>query len=207
MKKEKLTLSQLYYLLSNHLGPQRWWPADSVPEMLCGMILVQNTNWNSAERSLQNLRETVGFDLHRLLALPRVQLEKLIQPSGFYHAKAGYLRNILTMYQQDYPALRSLPTAQLRKKLLSIKGIGNETADVLLLYLFDRPVFVADTYARQLFFALTQIKDSYPGLKIKVERSSHFTVLEAQEFHALIDEYSKLADDPLGLKTNYQLKF
>ncbi|GBG95547.1 endonuclease III [Ligilactobacillus salitolerans] len=207
MKKEKLTLSQLYYLLSNHLGPQRWWPADSVPEMLCGMILVQNTNWNSAERSLQNLRETVGFDLQRLLALPRVQLEKLIQPSGFYHAKADYLRNILTMYQQDYPALRSLPTAQLRKKLLSIKGIGNETADVLLLYLFDRPVFVADTYARQLFFALTQIKDSYPGLKIKVERSSHFTVLEAQEFHALIDEYSKLADDPLGLKTNYQLKF
>ena len=93
------TIRQLYNALANYLGPQNWWPADSVAEMLAGMILVQNTNWSSAARSLENLAQATDFNIDTIRELPNDQLEGLIKPSGFYHAKAKYLKNILTMYQ------------------------------------------------------------------------------------------------------------
>lgn len=198
-------LEQLYATLSNYLGPQNWWPAESVPEMLCGMILVQNTNWDSAARSLENLRQATAFDATTIRQLPNEQLEKLIKPSGFYHAKANYLKNILAMYQEHFHSLNQLQTADLRRELLKIAGIGAETADVLLLYLFDRSVFVADAYARKLFAALIGQNFTYVQLKQKVERKMKFSPNDAQEFHALIDEYGKLKNDPLNLAKKFTL--
>lgn len=199
----KKNLHQLYLTLADYLGPQNWWPADSVTEMLCGMILVQNTNWDSAARSLENLRQVTAFDASVIRRLPSEQLEHLIRPSGFYHAKAKYLRNILTMYQDHFQKLSILPTPDLRFELLKISGIGPETADVLLLYLFDRSAFVADTYARKLFSKLTGQNFTYKQLKLKVEQQTSFSPIEAQEFHALIDEYGKLKDDPLNLSAHF----
>src|SRR5699024_8378133 len=102
------------------------WPADSVAEMLAGMILVQNTNWSSAARSLENLAQATDFDIDTLRELPNDQLEILIKPSGFYHAKAKYLKNILTMYQEHFTDLNQLATPDLRQNILAINGIGAE---------------------------------------------------------------------------------
>lgn len=199
------TIRQLYNALANYLGPQNWWPADSVAEMLAGMILVQNTNWSSAARSLENLAQATDFDIDTLRELPNDQLEILIKPSGFYHAKAKYLKNILTMYQEHFTDLNQLATPDLRQKILAISGIGAETADVLLLYLFDRSAFVADAYARKLFKKITGQTFTYTSLKNKVEQQTDFSAHEAQEFHALIDEYGKLKNDPLHLEKEFKL--
>ncbi len=206
LKKQSITIEQLYLLLARYLGIQNWWPAASVPEMLCGMILVQNTSWNSAARSLANLMRATCFDIGALRALKKQTLEKLIKPSGFQHAKAKYLYNILTMYQDHFSELCQLSTKALRKTLLQVSGIGNETADVLLLYLFERSTFAADKYTRNLFFKLTGNKHSYTSLKRLVENNTNFSTFDAQEFHALLDEYGKLKNDPLHICKKYILQ-
>ena len=171
MELTRNDFKQLYQTLRAELGPQGWWPADNDVEMLCGMILVQNTNWQNVDQSLANLRQATNFDLATILGLPEAELQGLIRPSGFYRNKARAIRNVLTMYRDEYPALRTWATSALRKHLLAIKGVGFETADVMLVY-----------------WGLTT---TYQSLWAAAMADFPLTAAEAKEFHALLDEAGK----------------
>ena len=150
----KIDIPLLYQTLLSELGPQGWWPAESKPEILLGAILVQNTNWQTVEQSLANLKQATQFLPERITSISLEELEQLIRPSGFYKNKAKTIKHMFTWmedHQWDYQAISQDYQNDLRSELLTIKGIGYETADVLMVYLFDRPVFIADSYARRLF--------------------------------------------------------
>lgn len=202
---KEINIRQLFELLNKQLGRQNWWPAKSIEEMLIGMVLIQNTNWKNVDKSLYNLREATDFDLDKLLALSLEDLRSLIQPSGFYKNKSIYVRSLLIAYRDEFDNWEKLSTQSLRKQLLNLKGIGNETADVLLLYYFHRTTFVADNYSMRLFQNLHAFNDkpTYMQLKNSVQADFDFTPDEASEFHALIDEFGKLKSDFFA---NYQLK-
>ncbi|WP_334340870.1 endonuclease III domain-containing protein [Companilactobacillus sp. HBUAS56275] len=194
---KQITIYDLFNILHQKMGNQHWWPADHPEEMLIGMILIQNTNSKNVDRSLNNIRQATNFQIDKILALTQEQLQELIKPSGFFHNKAIYIRSLLTAYRDNFDDWEKLPTNLLRKKVIALKGIGNETADVLLLYYFHRPVFVSDNYAMKLFSSLhtfTQ-KPTYMQLKEAVEHDFNFTSTQAEEFHALIDEFGKLKSD------------
>lgn len=203
MKKE-ITVRELFEILQKQLGRQNWWPTKTIEEMLVGMVLIQNTNWKNVDRSLDNLRNKTNFNLDKLLSLSLDDLRELIQPSGFFKNKSIYVRNLLIAYRDNFSDWEKLPTPNLRKKLLSLKGIGNETADVLLLYYFHRSTFVADNYCMKLFKTLNAFekKPTYMQLKKCVETDFNYTADEAGEFHALIDEFGKLKSD---FFSDYQL--
>ena len=184
-------IRNIYNQLYKKLGPQHWWPADSDVEMLLGMVLVQNTNWNNAAKALKNISAATNFQLDKILNLSDKELEKLVMPSGYYHNKAKTVRNVLCTYQTSFSELKKLDTETLRKKLLAIKGVGEETADVMLLYLFNRPVFVADNYTRKFFSKYFKQKFTYASLRENIMKNFDFTVKDAQEFHALLDVYGK----------------
>lgn len=202
---KQITIYDLLEILSNKLGPQNWWPAENNEAMLSGMILIQNTNWKNADRSLANLKHATNFETDKMLALSTEEMEQLIQPSGFFHNKAIYLRSILTAYRDNFDEWSKLPTPMLRKRLIAMKGIGNETADVLLLYYFHRPTFVADNYSMKLFTKLHTFteKPTYIQLKNAVQHDFKFNSKQAEELHALIDEFGKLKSDYFD---DYQLR-
>ncbi|MQS53561.1 endonuclease III domain-containing protein [Companilactobacillus mishanensis] len=195
--QKKISVRTLFEILQKELGRQNWWPANSTEEMLTGMVLIQNTNWKNADRSLVNLQDKTGFQLDKMLNLSHEEMEELIQPSGFFHNKAIYVRSLLTAYRDNFDEWSQLSTKNLRKQLLKLKGIGNETADVLLLYYFDRSTFVADNYTMRLFKNMKAFneKPKYMELKNQVEQDFDFTPGEAGEFHALLDEFGKLKSD------------
>lgn len=193
----QIDIYELLNLLTKKLGPQNWWPAEKTEEMLSGMILIQNTNSKNVAKSLDNFKKATNFEADKILQLSSADLEQLIQPSGFFHNKAIYLRSLLTAYVNDFDEWEKLPTNLLRKKLLALKGIGNETADVLLLYYFHRPVFVADNYAMKLFTQLHTFtkRPTYIQLKNAVQKDFQMDSKQAEELHALIDEFGKLKSD------------
>lgn len=196
-------LHQLYTTMLHHMGPTGWWPADSKYEIILGAFLVQNTNWNNVELSLANLHQATQLDPVAIRELSRDDLEVLIRPSGFYKNKAKGIQDFFhwfAQYENDWDLVNERFTTDLRSQLLSIHGVGQETADVLGLYVFDRVTFVSDSYARRLFHALTgQTFTNYQQLHRLIDIQGDFSLQEAQEFHGLIDEFGKqfLSRNPL----------
>ncbi len=147
-------LTDMFEAMLAHLGPSGWWPAQSPFEVALGAILTQNTNWSNVEKALANLRRHDLLDPEQLrLARPEV-VEECIRPSGFFRQKAKKIQNFLDFLDQeralDIKDLALLSTGELRKRLLAVKGIGPETADSILLYALDRPVFVVDAYTARI---------------------------------------------------------
>lgn len=141
----------VYDRLFKAYGPQEWWPADSDMEMVLGAILVQNTAWRNVERALKNLDD---FTPAYLKGLSLEQLKQKIRPSGFYNQKAERIQSFLKWfegYNYDFSQLEPVPDLTLRKILLSIHGIGPETADCMMVYVFKRPFFIIDAYTRRIF--------------------------------------------------------
>lgn len=193
---ETLSLYSLYEELLFNLGPQGWWPAESKAEIIVGAILVQNTKWTNVEKSLHRLRERTFFEATKIASLSEQELIELIRPSGFYQNKSKAILAVfhwLEDYGFDFKQITSKYKEDLRQQLLSLPGIGEETADVLLLYVFDKKIFIADKYTRQLF-SLLGIKKitNYHSLKKRVPKPAAFSLSEAQEFHGLLDEFGKL---------------
>lgn len=194
-EKSRVNILSLYQLMLANMGPQHWWPADSKPEIILGAILVQNTNWQNVDKSLINLKKATYFKPDKILSLPKAELETLIKPSGFYKNKAHSINSTFSFFQKynwDYTKIYTVFGKDLRKILLNLHGIGPETADVLLLFIFDQPVFIADNYARVLFNYLEDSNyPTYQKLKRAVELPENFTYKDAQELHGLIDEFGK----------------
>lgn len=180
-------------------GKQYWWPSDSDWETLIGAILVQNTNWRNVEKSLINLRVKTNFKPDAMLNINLDDLKRLIKPSGFYNAKAKTIKNSLLFFESfgfDIEKMKkTLSPKDLKTSLMNIKGIGNETSDVILLYIFNQPVFIVDKYARNMISRLEDrdvSKVKYQALKEYMEKQlQKLTFKDFQEYHALIDDYSE----------------
>jgi len=147
-------LSDIYNRLYAHFGQQKWWPGDTSFEVMVGAVLTQNTNWNNVEKAIDNLKRAGVMSFERLSGLPVALLAEYIRPAGYFNIKAGRLQNLFSMIRQQYGGsldrLMEEDTETLRRALLSVKGIGQETADSILLYAAGRPVFVVDAYTYRI---------------------------------------------------------
>jgi DNA-3-methyladenine glycosylase III (EC 3.2.2.-) len=183
----------VFQRLFHHYGPQHWWPADSDFEMMIGAILVQNTNWKNAEAAIRLLKP--DLTPQRLDRLEIWELAERIRPSGYYNVKARRIRAFLDWFRQydfDIGPLQTKDMNTLRSELLSIKGIGRETADSILVYVFQHPVFIVDAYARRIFFRIgLDLPDDYDDFRAEVESRLPGDTTLLNEYHALLVEHGK----------------
>ncbi|WP_242513570.1 endonuclease III domain-containing protein [Halochromatium salexigens] len=185
----------LYERLGSAYAEQRWWPAETPFEVMLGAILTQNTAWTNVERALDQLRARIPLRPEPVLGLAEPVLAELIRPSGYYNVKARRLRCFCAALIEagGEAALAAMPTEPLRHWLLAINGIGPETADDILLYAFERPVFVVDAYTRRLFRRLGMIDgdEGYERIRQQVEGAIGPDTACFNEYHALIVRHAK----------------
>ena len=135
-------------------GPQHWWPGDTPFEVMIGAILTQNTNWTNVERAIQNIKKEKLLTPVRIRSIRTDRLARLIRPAGYFNIKAKRIKNFLSFwfsqYQGKLSSLKREDPPVLRDRLLAVNGIGPETADSILLYALEKPVFVVDAYTRRV---------------------------------------------------------
>jgi len=190
-------LNDIYNRLHKHFGPQHWWPADTKFEVIIGAILTQNTAWPNVERAIKNLKKENVLTPEKLYRLNIKKLAHLIKPSGYYNIKAKRIKSFLKFLFADYNgSLKRLfdeDLGVLREKLLSVNGIGPETADSIILYAAGKPVFVVDAYTKRIFSRHGFIKPD--SEYVSVQRMFHENLpADAKlfnEYHALIVELGK----------------
>ncbi len=170
-----MAVLSIYKALFQHYGHQHWWPAESRFEMMVGAILTQNTTWKNVEQAMTLLKQNQLLDADRLLSTPDKQLAEYLRPSGYFNVKCKRLKNFCRWYVSSggYTALNHNDTVMLREALLNINGVGPESADDILLYAFDRPVFVIDAYTRRIFsrLGLVMTDSHYEELRTWFETS------------------------------------
>ncbi len=188
-------LIELYDRLFDVYGPQHWWPAETPFEVIVGAVLTQNTSWKNVEKAITNLKDANQLKLESIAALTQDELAALIKPSGFFNVKARRLKNLCDWLQAQggLAALSKWDTNELRQALLDIHGIGPETADDILLYAFERPVFVIDAYTRRLLKKLGLIEgnEDYEALRRMFESRLPAEHALYNEYHALIVRHAK----------------
>lgn len=192
------TLQWLNDRLHDHYGPQQWWPADTPFEVMVGAILTQNTAWTNVEKAVANLKANRALSPKTIAEAPHNTLAEWIRPSGYFNIKARRLKNLCSWLLEPGRAeqLEQLPTEPLRQALLSVNGVGPETADDIVLYAYHRPVFVIDAYTRRLFSRLDLIHgdEGYEVLREFVEETFGRTKKQVRlynELHALIVAHAK----------------
>lgn len=190
-------LQELYQRLWEVYGPQGWWPGDTPFEVAVGAILTQNTNWGNVARAITALKDQDLLTPQALQALPEPELARLIRPAGYYNLKARRLKNFLDFlahhFENSMARLAAADLASLRPALLSIKGVGPETADSILLYALAKPTFVVDAYT---FRILSRHGLIYEGCAYEELRQLFMEHLPAQvplyqEYHALLVRLGK----------------
>ncbi|HZC25037.1 MAG TPA: endonuclease III domain-containing protein [Candidatus Binatia bacterium] len=148
------TIRNYYDVLYRAWGAQHWWPAETRFEVIVGAYLTQNTAWINVERALENLRRSEVLSMEGIRKIRLARLERLIRPSGYFRQKAKRLKAFIGFVDKQYEGsldlMFSQPTETLREKLLSLNGIGPETADSILLYAGNHAVFVVDAYTRRV---------------------------------------------------------
>ena len=183
--------------LLNHFGPQHWWPGETELEVIVGAVLIQNTNWKNVEKAILNLKGKGRLCLHQLNALSVSELAQMIRPAGYFNVKAKRLKNLIDLlrerYHLDLSRLLDEETDTIRQELLSVNGIGPETADSILLYAARRPVFVVDAYTHRILrrHGMTDEQTEYHELQsLFMEHLPDDPTLFG-EFHALIIKTGK----------------
>lgn len=159
-------------------------------EVIIGAVLTQRTNWRNVEKAIENLKKAKIFSLKDIYQIGEKKLSQLITPAGFYQTKANYLFNLAKFIIENYGSVKKMKrekTKKLREKLLSLRGIGKETADSILLYALDKPVFVIDEYTRRLV-KKEKLTDnlSYDHLQNLFQKNLPPKFQLYQDFHALI---------------------
>ena len=188
----------IYKILLNYYGHQNWWPAETRYEVVVGAILTQNTSWKNVEKAINNLKNENLLEEEKILNVDEDKLKELIKPAGFYNLKAKRLKNVTKFIVDNYGNTEEMAktdkdTLTLRAELLSINGVGKETADSILLYALDRESFVVDAYTKRMFVRLGIIdeKAKYDDIKILFERHLPKDLEVYREYHALIVEHCK----------------
>lgn len=189
-------LKSVHSTLLECYGRQDWWPADTPFEVMVGAILTQSAAWGNVEKAIANLKSAGALSPAAIRTMPVVELAALVFPSGYYNAKAKKLKALvewLGRYGDDLARFGSVPTDRLRTELLSVHGIGPETADSILLYALGRPVFVIDAYTRRLFGRLgfRPISDRYDDWQALFQNYLLPEPAVFNEYHALIVRHAK----------------
>ncbi len=185
-------LLEIYKLLFKRFGPQHWWPGDMQFEMIIGAILTQNTSWKNVKKAMDNLKNANFMTPQSLHKLKHEQLAELIRPSGYYNIKARRLKSFLDWLFENYDGklsnLKKIDTNRLREELLAVKGIGLETADSILLYAFNRPIFVIDAYSARITSRhyLIEFGADYSQLQDLFQSNLPQDVKLFNEYHALL---------------------
>lgn len=186
-------LEKIYQILYSCYGDLCWWPADTPFEVMAGAILTQNTAWTNVEKAIERFNGNLSAE--RILDLPMEELQEIVRPAGFYKQKSQYLKAVgewFLGYGCDIDLIKKLPLPELRTELLQVRGVGNETADSILLYAFDFPTFVADAYTMRLFSRIPiDAGSTYMEVKGFCERELPRDVEVYKHFHALIVQNGK----------------
>lgn len=198
-----------YETLLKQYGPQRWWPTTPknrlIPEyrggpsderemfeVMIGAILTQNTSWKNVEKALINLNKENLIYIKKIKTIDIEKLKQLIRPAGYYNQKAERIKLLAEfLTTTTVKELNKLSTEELRTLLLQQKGIGPETADSIILYAFNRPIFVIDTYTKRMFKDCLDEKTSYDEWQALFHKNLKNDIKLFQEFHALIVTASK----------------
>lgn len=201
-----MRVKTIYNQLLKKYGPQRWWPvfmthdADSMThdvnfEIAVGAILTQNTAWKNVAKAIENLYHAKALTPARILKLPTRKLQTLIRPAGYFRQKAKKLRLfsgwLLEEFSGDVLKLKRYEIKEIRDKLLARWGIGPETADSIILYALNNPIFVIDEYTRRLCKKYGVVYNTYDEYQKFFESKLPRDTKLFQEFHALIVQWGK----------------
>ncbi len=195
--KASQTLMKIYKKLFKAFGPQGWWPGDGPFEVLVGAVLTQNTNWANVERALENLKSADKLGPEALHHLTPQELASYIRPAGYFNVKAKRLKNLIDWlferYNGNLEAMFAEKSDTLREGLLSVKGIGRETADSILLYAANMPSFVVDAYTYRVLsrHLLIPENSTYEEIKAFFEDNLPSNVQLYNEYHALLVRVGK----------------
>ncbi len=187
----------IYDRLFHAYGPQHWWPGDSPFEIIIGAILTQSTAWTNVEKALNNLKNAGVLSPEALRDIPEADLAQLIQPSGYFNAKAkkvkAFMAYLWGAHHGDLDSLLHGNPACLRDELLSIYGIGPETADDIVLYAAELPSFVIDAYTRRVLerLGLDQGATTYDEYQQVFHTSLPANVPLFNEYHGLLVKHGK----------------
>lgn len=191
-RSAKRRLARYLDLLAEHYGPSGWWPGESAFEIAVGAILVQNTAWSNVERAIAQLKRQRMLYPKRIVDAPTDTLEQAIRPSGYFRVKAkrlvSFCEYLLERHSGSMAQMKRLSMERLRDELLDIHGIGPETADDILLYACDKPVFVVDAYTRRILsrHGLVPPEIRYEALREFCESELPPDLEAYREFHGLL---------------------
>jgi endonuclease-3 related protein len=192
VKNTQQRLLNIFNTLLNSFGKRNWWPGETELEIIVGAVLTQNTSWKNVEKAINNLKRHNALDIHTLYKMDRETLASIIKPSGFYNIKSSRLKNLLNVIYNDYSSnilnLNKLDMWDAREKLLKINGIGKETADSIILYALNKPVFVIDVYTKRFLknHRLYDGGNDYNTLQRFFMKNLPNDTYLFNEFHALI---------------------
>ncbi len=190
-------LKKIYQKLFSFFGPQHWWPAKTKFEVIVGAMLVQNTNWVNTARAIKNLRDQKLLSIKKLKDIDINRLSSIIRPAGYFRLKAKRLKNFINFLFDEFDGSLGKMAREddqvLRKKLLSINGVGPETADSILLYAFQKPFFVVDAYTRRIFsrHGLVESKANYDEIQNIFMKALKANSYFYNEYHALLVRLAK----------------
>lgn len=196
MRKTKALL-QIYQKMFDALGPRHWWPGETPFEVIIGAILTQNTNWSNVEKAIKNLKTAGKLSPEGMYELSVTELAELIRPSGFFNVKSkrvkAFINWLFSRYEGNLSKMFAQDLQALRGELLSVKGIGPETADSILLYAGNMPTFVVDAYTHRIFsrHELIPEESTYDEMKSFFEENLPEDVQLFNEYHALIVNIGK----------------
>ena len=197
MRKTKALL-QIYQKMFDALGPRHWWPGETPFEVVIGAILTQNTNWSNVEKAIKNLKMAGKLSPEGIYGLSITELAELIKPSGFFNVKAkrvkAFINWLFSRYEGNLSKMFARDLQSLRSELLSVKGIGPETADSILLYAGNMPTFVVDAYTHRIFsrHELIPEESTYDEMKSFFEENLPKDVQLFNEYHALLVNVGKM---------------
>jgi len=194
----KNKLDKMYELMDDRYGDLKWWPAESAFEVIVGAVLTQNTAWRNVEKAIAGLKKGGLMDPAKIVRVTRGRLSALIRPSGYHRLKAERLKEtcrfLIDECSGNIKKMKKRRTRELREKLLNVRGIGPETADSILLYALEKPVFVVDAYTRRIFTRhgiITSEDMPYDLLQTLVHNNFPASVKKLNQFHATLVETAK----------------
>ncbi|HHT9107568.1 MAG TPA: endonuclease III domain-containing protein [Candidatus Wunengus sp. YC64] len=201
MNKTKKLL-KIYQKMFDAFGPRQWWPGETPFEVVIGAILTQNTNWSNVEKAIKNLKTAGKLSPEGIYGLSIAELAELIKPSGFFNVKAkrvkAFINWLFSRYEGNLSKMFARDLQALRSELLSVKGIGPETADSILLYAGNMPTFVVDAYTHRIFsrHELIPEESTYDDMKSFFEENLPEDVQLFNEYHALLVNIGKMFCKP-----------
>ncbi len=190
-------LMDIYSRLFSAFGRQHWWPGDGPFEVMVGAILTQNTNWGNVERAIENLKQAKALTPAAIHEMSHERLAGLIRPAGYFNVKAKRLKAFIEFFINRYSGrvskMRKVDTETLRRELLSVNGIGSETADSMLLYALERPGFVIDAYTKRVLsrHGIMDGSESYERFQELFHTALSCDVQLFNEYHALLVRLGK----------------